>query len=402
MIEEQYHRDDEDRLIREGRTPAEFIRPGEIEYKTCPYAGSRHLHAAPMNVSALRQMSAHWDDILDAVAVLRTAYGEHRGTTELMDLWRVGQLGSALPWYFLLGGAERTPVYAAALAKITLGVGLWAQRLLVDLLAGAWTPVPFTPQAIYDSTEGNGTLIGEREVCSGPEKMMIRFFEVLVAGTPATMSPQIQRLVAERDRVMLFGAHYANFKLLLWIHFLARRFVYADLIAALGRDHACTPALCELLRGTCEPPDFFVVGPPDHALVPPESRAVWIGSIARHIVPMAPDGSDAPLHAAALAIGLALGATEPPPAAIDELALRHGLAPESAALAARAIATYGKLDAILGHVATTVEDAFHRADPGAPAAAPFDASLRDRLLISPPRALLAQIAPDSMASLTPA
>jgi hypothetical protein len=391
MIEEQFHRDDEDRLIREGRTPAEYIRPGEIEYKACPYAGSRYQHASPMNVSALRQMSAHWDDILASLAVMRVAYAEQRGAAmpaapELMDLWRVGQLGSALPWFYLLrgDGETRAPAYAAALAKITLGVGLWAQRLLVDLLAGAWTPVELTAQAIYDSSEANGTLIGETEVCSGPEKMMIRFFEVLVAGTPETTSPAIDALVAEREAALLFGAHYTNLKLLLWIHYLARRFLYADLIAALGP----RAELVELLEGSCEPPDFFVVGPPDHAAVPPASRALWIGQLAALVVPMAPDGSDRALQTAAMAIGLALGITEPGPETAAELAALHGLAPDAAALAARALATYAKLDAILGDVATTVEDAFRRSDPDASSAWTIDAAARDRLLVQPPRTVL--------------
>ena len=391
MIEEQFHRDDEDRLIREGRTPVEYIRSGEIEYKTCPYAGSRHQHEAPMNVSALRQMSAHWEDILASLAVMRVAYAEHRGAAmpaapELMDLWRVGQLGSALPWFYLLrgDGVARAPAYAAALAKITLGVGLWAQRLLVDLLAGVWTPVELTPQAIFESSDGNGTLIGETEVCSGPEKMMIRFFEVLVAGTPETTSPAIARLVLEREQALLFGAHYANVKLVLWIHFLARRFVYADLIAALGPREE----LLALLEGGCEPPDFFVVGPADHAAVSPASRALWIGRLAALVVPMAPDGSDRALQAAAMAIGLALGTTEPAPDTVSELGRLHDIGPAAAALAARALATYAKLDGILGEVATTVEAAFCRADPDASQPEPIDAAARDRLLVQPPRAML--------------
>lgn len=401
MIQEQFHRDDEDRLIREGRTPVEYIRPGEIEYKPCPYAGSRHQHEAPMNVSALRQMSAHWDDILASLAVMRVAYAEQRGAAmpaapELMDLWRVGQLGSALPWFYLLrgDGGARPPAYAAALAKITLGVGLWAQRLLVDLLAGVWTPVELTPQAIYDSTDANGTLIGETEVCSGPEKMMIRFFEVLVAGTPETTSPAIENLVMECEQALLFGAHYANLKLLLWIHYLARRFLYADLIAALGP----RAELVELLEGGCEPPDFFVVGPPDHAAVPPASRALWIGQLAALVVPMAPDGSDRALQAAAMAIGLALGTTEPSPDTVSEIGRVHGVAPEAAALGGRALATYAKLDAILGEVATTVEAAFRRADPDASPAGPIDAAARDRLLVRPPRSILAGLAPATFAA----
>ncbi|CAN5901186.1 hypothetical protein BH11MYX2_BH11MYX2_39050 [soil metagenome] len=41
MLEEQDHRDVEGRLLRESRAPAQFILPGEIEYKACPYARAR-------------------------------------------------------------------------------------------------------------------------------------------------------------------------------------------------------------------------------------------------------------------------------------------------------------------------------------------------------------------------
>src|SRR5436190_15212127 len=48
MIEERFHRDDEGRPLREGRTPAKYQRPGEIEYRPCPYAGSRQAAGRPM------------------------------------------------------------------------------------------------------------------------------------------------------------------------------------------------------------------------------------------------------------------------------------------------------------------------------------------------------------------
>ncbi len=386
MIEEQFHRDDEHRLIREGRTPPDRIRPGEIEYRICPYAGSRHQHASPMNISALRQMSAHWDDILDACAVMRMAYAERRGPhtpeiPDVIDLWRIGQLGSALPWFYLLRGeGQPPPAFAAALAKVTLGVGLWAQARMVDTLAGGSMPGELTAQAIYDSSEATGALIGATEVCSGPEKMMLRFFEVLIAGTPRGASPAITTLIAERDRALLFGAHYANVKLVLWIHFLARRFVYADLVAALGPSRERTE-LTELIDGACEPPDFLVVGPPDLASVPPTSRALWIAQLAKLVMPMAPDRSDAPLLTAAMSIGLALGTTQAPP----EIADPH------AALAARALATYERLDAILGDAAAAAEDGLRRSDPAALPFGAFDAGMRDRLLVQPPRGLIHRI-----------
>jgi hypothetical protein len=146
MVEEQFHRDaEDDRPVREGRTPAEYLRDGEIEYRTCPYSGSRS--GQPMNVSALRQMGTRWDEIVDALALLRAAYAEARGsyTPDLMDVWRVSQLGSALPWFHILRAADaRAPAYAAALSKITLGTGIMTQRLYVKQLSERTAPVALT------------------------------------------------------------------------------------------------------------------------------------------------------------------------------------------------------------------------------------------------------------------
>ncbi|HMG23091.1 MAG TPA: hypothetical protein VK607_17265, partial [Kofleriaceae bacterium] len=118
MVEERFHRDDEGRPLREGRTPAEHLATDDIEYRPCPYPGSRQAGGRPMNVSALRQTSAHWDEIIEALGFLRTAYAEARGGygPDVMDLWRVSQLGSALPWFFVLAG-QPLPAYAAALSK---------------------------------------------------------------------------------------------------------------------------------------------------------------------------------------------------------------------------------------------------------------------------------------------
>jgi hypothetical protein len=132
MIEERFHRDVEERPIREGRTPTEHLHEGDIEYRTCPYAGSRHQHANPMNVSALRQMGNHWDEVCATLAFLRDAHDDALGVTQpqVMDIWRTSQLGSALPWFFLFRDAQ-IPAAPAALAKATLGMGIWAQRVLI-------------------------------------------------------------------------------------------------------------------------------------------------------------------------------------------------------------------------------------------------------------------------------
>ena len=296
MVTERFHRDDENRPLREGRTPAEFLHADDIEYKTCPYSGTRLTSGKPMNVSALRQTTSHWDEILEALAVLRSAYVQARrgagDQPDLMDLWRISQLGSALPWWFILRG-DKLPGYAAALSKATLGVGIWAQQMLMRELAGAWTEPIFTAAGIAELVEESGTLIGVKEVCSGPEKMIARFFEVYLESSPGT-GP----LATSRDDILRFGAHYANFKLLMWIYFLARRY----LLAEVG-----TPAALELMTRGAEPPDFFILEPPGLAKIPPEMRTVWFTKLAGLVVPFAAYDSDAEFASAALQIADVMG-----------------------------------------------------------------------------------------------
>jgi hypothetical protein len=372
MVEERFHRDEEGRPLREGRTPPEHIRSGEIEYRPCPYPGSRQVAGRPMNVSALRQTSAHWDEVTGALGFLRAAYAELRGGygPDILDLWRVSQLGSALPWFHVLAG-EPLPAYAAALSKATLGTGILAQRLLLRMLAEAWMPPPLTARALAELAESTGTLVGETEVCSAPDRMIARFLEVLVgepdAGPPAPSpapSPAIERLVAARDRVLGFGASYGAFKLAMWLYYQARRFLYADIAAARG-----DAAVRALLDAPCEPPDFFVIEPPRPAAVPPALRAVWLDRLACLIAPFAPDGSDRPVLDGARRMAAAMQDDGREPVA-------------------RAVSAFSRLDAIWGEIVASIEAGLR----GAPCPVEIDAAIRDRLVVTPPRALFAALA----------
>jgi hypothetical protein len=109
MLEERHHRDADDRPLCEVRTPPEHLRPGDLIHRACPYPGSRH--GRPMNVAALAQMSSHWDDVVDTLAVLRTRYAAARpeAAPELLDVWRVSQFAASLPWFFLLRRDQADP-----------------------------------------------------------------------------------------------------------------------------------------------------------------------------------------------------------------------------------------------------------------------------------------------------
>ena len=355
MVEERFHRDDEDRPIREGRTPGEHLRDGDIEYRTCPYAGSRHQHERPMNASALRQTGAHWDEICDALAALRAAHDHALGTTKpgLMDIWRVSQLGSALPWFFLFRDAK-IPAYAAALAKATLGMGIWAQRMLVKTLIEGWSPPPLTAESVLELAEQSGTLIGDTEVCSGGDKMLLRFFDVLVTPAPAP-----GRLEAPRDHVLRFGACYAGFKLYVWVYHLARRFLYADVAA----QHGSSPELAALRDTGVEPSDFFIVEPGDPAAVIPEQRLGWFRSLADLIVPLAPDRADLPLRDLAFSLAAAMG---------------QGRGPAE---------TFAALDELFGRVIGHVEAGFR----GVTDTIDVPAVVRDRLVAASPRRFFASL-----------
>ena len=354
MVEERFHRDTEDRPIREGRTPTEFLRAGEIEYRTCPYAGSRFQHKNPMNVSALRQMGAHWDELCDALAFLRAAHDEVLGVTQpqLMDVWRASQLGSALPWFFLFRDSQ-IPPYAAALAKATLGMGIWAQRELLQTIATARPAPELTPDSMLAMAEANGTLIGETEVCSGGDKMLLKFFEVLV-GPKAP-----GRFAAPRDEVLRFGAHYANFKLYIWLYYLARRFLLADAVAA----HGSSPEAAALLDASVEPSDFFRIEPANLAAVIPEQRMGWFRSLADLIVPFAPARTDLALRDLAFQLAAAMG---------------KGSGPAE---------TFAVLDELYGKVVATVEAGFR----GSVADIEVPADIRDRLVASSPRQFFASL-----------
>lgn len=389
MVGERFHRDTEGRPIREGRTPPELLGADEIEYKQCPYAGSRYLHANPMNVSALRQMSAHWDEIIDCLGFLREAYRSARGDyrADLLDIWRTGQMGSALPWFYILRLGETCPAYAAGLSKATLGVGIWGARVLVDEFAARTFTVPgpaFTAQQIWETSEANNTLIAEDEVCAASQNMMLKFYEPYVDSTPVTNLGAVARLVPVRDELVRFTAHYVAFKQWIWMYWLARRMLVQDLEAAIGPhdDHAAH------LDPDAEPPDFFLLQPERPAELLPDHRRLWFAALAALVEPFCPDGSDAPhrAHAAQLAL---IMSEEPPE--LDRVALevqQHVPACPAALRVARAACTFARLDALHGQVIATTEAGF-RGDP----AATIDADVRDAVLRSSPRALFARYAP---------
>jgi hypothetical protein len=402
MVEERFHRDNEGRPIREGRTPPELLRDGEIEYRQCPYPGSRYLNERPMNVSALRQTSAHWDEVMDAMALLRAAYEDARAgyRGDVMDIWRVSQLGSALPWFYILGRGEgramTCPAYAAALSKATLGVGIWGHRVFVKMLVERNVIPRFSSQLLLDTSEETGVLVADTEVCAASDKMMLKFFDVFTGErVAATGIGEVAPLLAERDELLRFGAHYIAFKQWIWLYWIARRHLYLDVASALGPVPRMAEMMDELMDPRGEPPDFCLLQPDDVPGIPLERRGLWFAILARFVEPFSPDGSDAAMRDHAARLASVMG--ELPARSGDiaaEVARVTGAAAPAAERVARAVGMYAALDALLGDVLATVERGFR--GESSPV---FTAEMRDRVLRSPPRALFAGLAPETFAQI---
>jgi hypothetical protein len=346
-----------------------------------------------MNVSALRQTSAHWDEVLDALALLRAAYTEARGgyRADVLDIWRIGQLGSALPWWFILHEGVTCPAYVAALSKATLGIGIWGWREFVTMLTERKVVPRFTAQLMLDTAEANETLISDHEVCAAGDKMMLRFFEVLTADTVEVKGEGgvAQLAAAPRAELLRFGSHYVAFKQWLWLFWLARRMLYDDIQTALGDK----VSLDDFMDPTGEPPDFFALGAPTG--LPPAVRAQWFGGLASTVEAFAPDGSDVAIRDHARALAAVMGAQPPRTDEIAaEVARVTSATADASAQVARALGTYAALDALLGEVLVSVERGF-RGD----ANPTFTAEMRDRVLRMPPRDVFTKLAPTTLPAL---
>jgi hypothetical protein len=348
-------------------------------------------------------MKHHWDDVINSVAMMRAAY---QGITNVQamavfDLWRVSQLGSALPWFYIFGHDELAPIYAASLAKATLGMGIWAQTVFVRMAAEQWTPPPMTSRVILELAEGNSTLLAEKEVCAAPEKMLLRFYDALLDLPPEVKTPQMQRLEANKDSALRFAAFYANEKLALYVLFLARRFIYADLLAALPNSPVA-PQLRELLDAPCEPPDMVMLAPANMPEMPLMKRAGFLASLVMNIVPLAPDKSDVPLQAAMVEVAASMLVQEGPPELVAEIMETQGVPQAQAAIAGRAIAQWARLDHLFTRVVGIVENGMRKAVGADPYDAPILAADRDHLVVVSGRPVLSRLAPRGLSSLAPA
>src|SRR3954469_8631207 len=202
-------------LDREGRQVGEvnvFPEPLRlkvpIEWKTCNYAGSRYHDELPMNVSALRSMTAHWTPVLQAVLAVREQFLQRY--PQLPDgRWKLGDLQFlccgilAVPtlqlmrWRGPVQNGELEPVMSS-LFRVTDGVRMVCAYLLDLYERPMRHDHPISARELIDAAERENQYLSTRGVCAGPQAMIEEFVETLMegkpvedAGTPAPWTAEI-------------------------------------------------------------------------------------------------------------------------------------------------------------------------------------------------------------------
>lgn len=187
--------DEDGRPLAEANAPCNLLQGVDLSYESCPYTGSRL--GAPMNVSALRQLTSCWAACLEDLDGLRAIY--MRSFPMEMNYLLLSHLGNFLttvPGFLVRRGAfawNAVPRSLSALFKASQGLYLTANAVM---LAGppdvAYQPVQ--PDDFLEQTEEHGIFLNEGRVCAGPPAMIRGFAERAIWGrkadddTPPAMS----------------------------------------------------------------------------------------------------------------------------------------------------------------------------------------------------------------------
>jgi hypothetical protein len=207
------------RPVGEGRAAA--FQHVQTDMQSCPYAGSRHHHDKPMNVTALRQIMPVWEQILTMLSWLSRRYRDwqRREVTTYDDLSLVTSAGVFLADFLVLRChkplcSHGVPVLISGLYKVCLGFQLAAFLGAMRERYGTERPGCLPDSAgFYALLEADELLIGEAEVCSGSAAMIMQAYGAITerhAIEHQALPAQCTNLEIAWEQFDIFAHHAAN------------------------------------------------------------------------------------------------------------------------------------------------------------------------------------------------
>lgn len=174
-----HSRDEEGRPLSEGKTPPHLLKDVPMEMAECPYTGSRYKHFLPMNVSALKQMTAHWQEILTGLRAMGSLFCGSGEQVSLKDFHTCVVACSMLPSYLFYRTHNpypngKLPASVSAIYKVAIGmIGSLEVMLTRGMITGEFNAhTAVTPELVIGFADREGMFIGAHEVCAGPPAMM--------------------------------------------------------------------------------------------------------------------------------------------------------------------------------------------------------------------------------------
>ena len=200
--------DTDGRPLGERKAPRAVWDQVETDLVACDYGDARTATTFPMNRSALLQIRTHWRTVLERVRVIRATVLARTGRTNLtaLDLWRIAHAAASVVSFCRLERGTREPIPAADAALFKASVGIkYALRHAEIARYGGRDPLGMFPStaSLWIYIDRERLLIGDGQVCAGPEIMIRELLDVFVGGcgshAPHLSSLDVGKLLAYAD-----------------------------------------------------------------------------------------------------------------------------------------------------------------------------------------------------------
>lgn len=203
-------RDAEGRLLGEGNAPRQLVEREHIEWRPSRYPGSRYRHPKPINASALKQLTRHWDALLELVPATRAGFVRRYGLDgplAIADLWRFSRFTVTMPNYLVVRDAEPVPPVVAVAFKSVAGIFIVAADMS---LRDVELEAVLTPAEIVEYADDRGLFGGATGVCAGPPHLMRALLQAVVSGRGDAGEGALEGVVGDTETFFRYAALYTK------------------------------------------------------------------------------------------------------------------------------------------------------------------------------------------------